>query len=424
MAKLPERAELLIESVGARGDGTARLGEARVFVPFTLPGERVEARIVGKLPDGLLARAERWIAESPARGAAPCGHFGTCGGCALQHWSDAGYAAWKLDLLRTALRRQGIEAAIEPLRRTPPHARRRAGFVARFGGRAVKLGFRERASHRLVPVAACPVLRPGLERFATDAPPLLTGLDAPNAEWSLDASETETGIDLLVTGARTPDLKLREGLAALAERLDLARVSWRARERAEPEPIAIRRTPLLRFAGVAVEPPSGAFFQASAEGEAALTEEVLAMTQGARRVADLYAGLGTFTLPLAQGGAESALAVEGDAAALGALAAAARRNRRPVRTLQRDLSREPLRPDELEAFEAVVLDPPRAGAKAQCAQLASAKVPAMVMVSCNPATFARDARTLIEGGYRLERIVPVDQFLWSPHLELAALFRR
>ncbi|HEX6102810.1 MAG TPA: TRAM domain-containing protein, partial [Alphaproteobacteria bacterium] len=177
MAKPPERAELVIESVGARGDGIARLGDARVFVPFTLPGERVEARIVGTAPDGLLARAERWVEQSPERGAPPCGHFGACGGCALQHWSDAGYAAWKVELLGTALRRQGIEAPLEPLRRTPPHARRRAGFVARFGGRGVKLGFRERSSHRLVPVTACPVLRPSLERLALEAPPLLAGLD-------------------------------------------------------------------------------------------------------------------------------------------------------------------------------------------------------------------------------------------------------
>jgi 23S rRNA (uracil1939-C5)-methyltransferase len=424
MAKPPERAELVIEGVGARGDGIARLGDRKVFVPFTLPGERVEARIVGTAPDGVLARAERWVVESPERGGAPCPHFGACGGCALQHWSDAGYAGWKLDLLRTAFRRHGIEAPIEPLRRTPPHARRRAGFVARFGGRWVKLGFRERASHRLVPVTACPVLRPALERFAVEAPPLLAGLDAPNAEWALDAGETETGIDLLVTAGREPDLRLREGLAALAERLDLARVSWRAREGAEAEPIAIRRTPLLRFAGVAVEPPPGAFFQASVEGEAALTEEVLAMTAGARRIADLYSGLGTFTLPLARRGADEVLAVEGDAAASGALATAARRGNLPVRTLVRDLARDPLRAEEMDGIDAVVLDPPRAGAKAQCAELAWSEVPVVAMVSCNPATFARDARTLIEGGWRLERVIPVDQFLWSPHLELVALLRR
>ena len=424
MAKLTERAELVIESIGARGDGIARLGERKVFVPFTLPGERVEARMLGTVPDGLLARAERWVVESPERARAPCTHFGACGGCALQHWTDAGYAAWKLDLLRTALRRQGIEAPIDPLRRTPPQARRRAGFAARFGARKVALGFRERASHRVVPLTACPVLRPRLERFAVEAPPLLAGLDAPNAEWALDASETETGIDLLVTSAPAPDIKVREGLAALAERLDLARVSWRARQGVEAEPIAIRRAPLLRFAGVAVEPPAGAFFQASAAGEAALTAEVLALTEGARRVADLYAGLGTFTLPLARGGADEVLAVEGDAAAMGALTTAARRAALPVRTLTRDLARDPLRRDELDAFDSVVLDPPRAGAKAQCAELASSKVPAVAMVSCNPATFARDARALIEGGYRLERVVPVDQFLWSPHLELVALFRR
>jgi 23S rRNA (uracil1939-C5)-methyltransferase len=252
---------------------------------------------------------------------------------------------------------------------------------------------------------------------------MLAGLDPPNAEWALDASLTESGIDLLVTAAGAPSLAVREGLAALAERLDLARVSWRTGEKAAPQPIAIRRAPLLRFAEVAVEPPPGAFFQASAEGEAALTEEVLAMTQGARRIADLYAGLGTFTLPLAQS-ADAVLGVEGDEAALAALAAAARRGQLPVRTLARDLARDPLRAEELNAFDAVVLDPPRAGAKAQCSELASSKVPAVAMVSCNPATFARDARMLTQGGFRLERVVPVNQFLWSPHLELVALLGR
>ena len=424
MPKRPDKAELVIESVGARGDGIARLGQTRVFVPFTLPGERVEARIVGTVPDGLYALAERWLVESSDRAQAPCAHFGACGGCALQHWSDAGYAAWKVELLRTALRRQGLEAPIEPLRRTPPRARRRAGFVARFGGRGVKLGFRERGSHRIVPVAECPVLRPSLERFAIEAPPLLAGLDPPNAEWGLDASETETGIDLLVTAPGAPSLRGREGVAALADALDLARVSWRAQETAEPEPIAIRRAPLLRFAGVAVEPPPGAFFQASAVGETALTDEVLAMTDGAHRIADLYAGLGTFTLPLAWRGAESVLAVEGDAAALAALATAARRSGLPVRTLMHNLAREPLRPEDLNACDAVVIDPPRAGAKAQCAAIAASTVPVVAAVSCNPATFARDARTLVAGGFRLERIVPVDQFLWSPHLELVALLTR
>ena len=423
MPKAPERAELTIESVGVRGDGIARLAGLKVFVPYTLPGERVEARIVGARPDGLAARVERWIAESPERVSPPCPQFGRCGGCALQHWSDEGYANWKVELLRTALRRQGLEAPIEPIRHTPPRARRRAGFVARFGGRGVTLGFRERGSHRIVSVAECPVLRPSLERFALDAPPMLAGLDPPNAEWALDASLTESGIDLLVTAAGAPSLAVREGLAALAERLDLARVSWRTGEKAAPQPIAIRRAPLLRFAEVAVEPPPGAFFQASAEGEAALTEEVLAMTQGARRIADLYAGLGTFTLPLAQS-ADAVLGVEGDEAALAALAAAARRGQLPVRTLARDLARDPLRAEELNAFDAVVLDPPRAGAKAQCSELASSKVPAVAMVSCNPATFARDARMLTQGGFRLERVVPVDQFLWSPHLELAALLGR
>lgn len=423
MTPRPERVELRIEEVGARGDGIARLGRERVFVPFTLPGERIEAAIIGTRPDGLIARAHRWIEESPERVAPPCRQFGACGGCALQHWSDPAYAAWKVELLRTALRRQGLEAPIEPLRRTPPHARRRAGFIARFGARGVALGFRERASHRIVALAHCPVLRPVLEHFALAAPPLLAGLDGPNVEWTLDASETESGIDLLVTATGPLSLRMREGLARLAETLDLARLSWRAGEGGPCEPVAIRRIPVLRVAGVAVEPPPGAFLQATIEGEAALRAEVLAMTEGARRIADLYAGIGTFALPLARRGAD-VVAVEGAAEALSALAPAARRAGLTLGAVTRDLARDPLRPEELDGFEAVAIDPPRAGAKAQSAALAASTVPVIAALSCNPATFARDARLLVAGGYRLERILPIDQFLFSPHLELAALFRR
>lgn len=419
----PERAELRIVSVGARGDGVAHLGGSRVYVPFTLPGERVVAELTGERQDGLAARALDWLVTSPERAAAPCPHFGTCGGCALQHWSDLGYARWKIELLRTALNRQGLDPPIAPLRRTPPGARRRAGFVLRFGGRGVKLGFRERASHRLFSIRRCPVLRPSLERLAATAPAALVGLAAPDTEWALDASDTETGIDLLITMPKAPSLAAREALAALADALDLARLSWRSGEDAEPEPIVVRRPPVLTFAGVAVVPPPGGFFQASAAGEAALAAEVLQMTAGAQRVADLFCGIGTFAIPLARGGAE-VLAVDGEGEAVAVLTSTARNARLAVRGLKRDLARMPLERAELNGFDAVVLDPPRAGAKAQCAALAASHVPVVAAVSCNPATFARDARLLVAGGYRLERVAPVDQFLWSPHLELVALLRR
>jgi 23S rRNA (uracil1939-C5)-methyltransferase len=418
-----ERVELRIESVGARGDGLARLGDTRVFVPYTLPDERVVGSIVGERGEGLVARVLQRLDTSQERVEPPCPYFGACGGCALQHWSDAAYAKWKIELLRTALSRVGLAPPIEPLRRTPPHARRRAGFVLRFGARSAKLGFCERWSHRIIAIERCPVLLPSLERLAKAAPTAVAGLAPANTEWSLDASETDSSIDLLINAPGTPSLATREALAAFAGNLDLARVSWRNGDQHEPEPMLIRRTPILRFAGVAVEPPPGAFFQASAEGEAALTAEVLQMTAGAKRIADLYSGIGTFSLPLAHRGAE-VLAVEGAADALAALANAARKSGLAIRTLQRNLAREPLAAEELSSFDAVVFDPPRAGAKAQSRALAASKAPVVVAVSCNPATFARDARLLTLGGYRLERVVPVDQFLWSPHLELVALLRR
>ena len=421
--KAPEPVELRIGNIGARGDGIASLGGKPVFVPFTLPGERVLARLIGERADGLVGQVLQRLEISHDRTQPPCPHFGACGGCALQHWSDASYANWKIELLSTALSRQGLSAPIEPLRRTPPHARRRAGFMLRFGARSAKLGFRERSSHRIVAVERCPVLRPNLERLATAAPVALAGLASAETEWSLDAGESESGIELLITAPSEPSLATREAVAVLAESLDLARVSWRTAENATPEPMLIRRTPVLRFAGVAVEPPPGAFFQASAEGEAALMAEVLRMIAGAKRIADLYAGIGTFSVPLALSGAEL-VAVDGAGNALAALAQAARKNGLPIRAVQRDLAREPLIAEELDNFDALVFDPPRAGAKAQSAALAASKIPVVVAVSCNPATFARDARLLTQRGYQLERVVPVDQFLWSPHLELVALFRR
>jgi 23S rRNA (uracil1939-C5)-methyltransferase len=422
MAKTAEPVELRIDSIGARGDGVASLGAKPVFVPFTLPGERVLARLMGERGDGLVGQVLQRFEVSHERTEPPCPHFGVCGGCALQHWSDVSYANWKIKLLSTALSRQGLSVPIEPLRRTPPHARRRAGFVLRFGARSAKLGFRERSSHRIIAVEHCPVLRPSLERLATAAPAALAGLAPADTEWSLDAAETETGTDLLITAPGVPSLATREAVAAFAERLDLARVSWRSGDHAEAEPVLIRRTPILRFAGVAVELPPGAFFQASAECEAALTTEILESTQSAKRIADLYAGIGTFSVPLARRGAEI-LAVDGAGDALAALGSAARKVGLPIRTVQRDLAREPLIAEELDSFDAIVFDPPRAGGKAQSTELAASKVPVVVAVSCNPATFARDARLLTQGGYRLERVAPVDQFLWSPHLELVALLR-
>jgi 23S rRNA (uracil1939-C5)-methyltransferase len=428
----PRTAELVIDEIGARGDGVGRLDGRPVFVPFTAAGDRVRVRLGDTKGDGIRAQSLELLSPGPGRRQPPCRHFGDgsgdrCGGCTLQHLDEATCTAWTLDHLRRTLARHGLaDVPIAPLAATLPGARRRARFAAVRQGARVHLGFNERASHRIVALTACPVLTPRLEALIAPLGRALVRVLAPGGTCDAVATDLDGGVDLLLVGPPALDLAAREALAALAGDADVARLSWQPHERAPMEPVAHRRPVSLSPGGVPVVPPPGAFIQPSAAGEAALTGAVTAALAGAGQVADLYAGIGTFALPLAAGGA-AVHAVEADATALGALARAAlARAGRSLRitTERRDLDREPLTGTELRRFDAVVCDPPRAGAAAQCAVLAASSVAVVVAVSCNPATFVRDARTLVDGGYVLERIHPVDQFLWSAHLELVGVFRR
>ena len=427
-AAVPARmVELTIDSVGARGDGLARLDGDMVFVPYTVPGDRVLARVEGRRGDGLAAGLVEVVEAGPARVAAPCPHFGRCGGCALQHMDEEAYAAWKVDLLRTQLARQrlgDIEPA--PLVRVPPGSRRRAtfAFVRRRGDALV--GFNARASHAVVDLERCLLLAPEL---TVVLPALRAVLAATVPEGGgsgggdVVAALTETGLDLLIEAEARLDLFDRERLAAFADAADLARLSWRRPGSGLVEPIARRRPAVVRFGGVAVEPAPGSFLQPTKGGELAITERVVAAVAVADPVADLYAGSGCFSLPLAAAG-HSVHAVEGEEGPVRALDAAARQAALPVAAEVRDIARRPLLADELRRFQAVVLDPPRAGAAAQAEQLAAAGPPVVVMVSCNPATLARDLRVLVDGGYRVDSLTPIDQFPWSAHLEAVAVLRR
>ena len=420
----PRIAELTVAEVGARGDGIAVFDGAKVFVPLTVPGDRV--RVAVKEPanakgDGLRADLLEILEPGPGRATPPCSHFGACGGCTLQHMEDAAYAPWKAGLVQGALARVGLsDAPLEPLSRTPPGARRRARFAALKRGRRVWFGFNERLSHRLADLTECPVLLPRLFALVEPLRGLLLSVLPDGGGCDVIATDLDGGIDLVLVGPRSLDRAARERLGAFGEGEGVARISWQADDRGTPEPIAHRRPVAVRFAGLPVTPPPGAFLQASAEGEAALVAAVLANIGEPKRVADLFAGLGTFAVPLAQRAAVHA--VEGDAPALAALNKAAGALR--LTTERRDLFENPLTPKELARFDAVVFDPPRAGAAAQAQALAGSKVPRVVAVSCNPATFARDARTLVDGGYALNRVYPVDQFLWSAHVEVVGVFSR
>jgi 23S rRNA (uracil1939-C5)-methyltransferase len=415
--------DVTIIGLGARGDGVATHDGKRLFVAFALPGERVRVRLLGPRGDGLASELVEVLAPSPARVTPKCPHFGRCGGCAAQHLDEPAYHAWKRDIVAQALARRGLDAnLVKPPLRTPPGARRRARFTALKRGGTLTLGFHERASHRIVAVGPCPVLAPEivalLPRLSTLMHELMDGKQAEIA-----VTRTDGGLDLLIEGGGELSLKRCTRLAAFAEAAALARIAWAAAG-GTPETVVERRPAIVTIDGAAVPLPPGGFLQPSAEGAAALTAAVLAGVGTARRVADLFAGCGTFSLPLARGA--QVRAVESDRAMAQALEHASRHmtGRKPIAVEVRDLDRRPLLPAELKGIDAVVFDPPYAGAEPQAAMLAKSAVPTIVGVSCNPATFARDARLLVDGGYRLESVQPVDQFLWSAEIELVAVFRR
>ncbi|MDU8944528.1 class I SAM-dependent RNA methyltransferase [Ovoidimarina sediminis] len=400
---------LRVTRLGHLGDGIA---DGPVFVARALPGEVVEGEIEG----GRIARP-KILTPSADRVAAPCRHYKGCGGCALMHGSDDFVAGWKVDVVRTALAAQGIEAEVRGPATSPPASRRRATFSGRRLKSGPVVGFHGRGADTVTAVPGCILVEPALLAALPVCEAITQRMGSRKGEIRFRVTASEAGIDTDFEGGRATDGADRVALAALAEAHDLARLS------VEGEVIVERRPPRQSFDGIGVVPPPGAFLQATAAGEAALRRAVTDVVGGARRIADLFAGCGTFALPLAR--QAEVLAVEGDPALLAALDTGWRHAKglKAVRTEARDLFRRPLLPDELSRFDAVVIDPPRAGAEAQTAALAEAQVPRIAAVSCNPVTFARDAALLIGAGYTLDRVEVVDQFRWSPHVELAAAFR-
>ena len=387
----------VIVRIAARGDGVTASGR---FVAGTAPGDSVGS--------------EGCITPGSHRATPPCRHFGVCGGCQLQHIDDESYARFIVDRIRTALAEQGIVPPdIAPPHLSPPRTRRRATLRAERRGRQVSLGFNEGASHRIVDLRECHVLLP--ELFALVAPlrGLLAEVVPDRGRATLTLARVDQGIDLTIAGVELDDFAALDALNAFAAARSLARVSIDEGDGASPRWAPV--PPTVTLGGVAVGFPEGAFLQATADGETALVTAVRDAVAQAGRVVDLFAGLGTFALSLAG----QVAAVEGNRDAALALRATGR-----VAVEHRDLFRRPLAIGEFDCFDAVVLDPPRAGAREQMPALAASKVPRIAYVSCNPATFARDARVLIDGGYALTHIAPVGQFRWSTHVELAAAFIR
>ena len=401
---------LTIDRLGHHGDGIA---EGPIFVAGVLPGETVEGTLEG---DRLTN--PKIVTPSPNRVKPPCRHARSCGGCQLQHASDSFVAQWKQQVVETALAAQGLTAPFLPLQTSPPRTRRRATLSARRTKSGALIGFHTRASDTIAEIPDCQLLHPSLIAAFPGLEALVILGGSRTAELSLQITTTRGGVDVVVTNGKPLDGALQLELARTVETHGFSRLTWNG------EVIALRDRPAQTFGPATVVPPPGAFLQATPEGEAALLHAVRTALGPQKRIVDLFSGAGTFALPLAIGA--EVHAVEGDKAMIAALEAAARhtQNLRRVTTEARDLFRRPLDPDELKPFTAAVIDPPRAGAEAQIEALARSTIPVIAAVSCNPVTFARDAKTLIAAGYQLDWVQVVDQFRWSTHVELAARFSR
>jgi len=400
--------QFTITRLGHQGDGIA---EGPVYAPRALPGEVVSGALVGQLLTDM-----RVETPSDQRVKAPCRHYKACGGCQLQHAADAFVAEWKVAVVRNALAAQGLDAPMRPIHTSPERSRRRATIAVRRTKKGTLAGFHGRASDTITEIPDCHLLDPALIAAIPMAEALALLGGSRKGVLAVTLTLSEGGLDVAVKGGKPLDGPLELALAQATEKHGLARLSW------EGEVIAMRQPPVQRFGEAGVVPPPGAFLQATKDGEQALLQAVLQATQGAKRIVDLFAGSGTFSLPLAK--MAEVHAVEGEAAMTEALDQGWRRAQglKRITTEARDLFRRPLMPDELKSFDAVVIDPPRAGAEAQVAELAQARLPVIAYVSCNPVTFARDAKTLVNAGYTLEWVQVVDQFRWSSHTELAARF--
>ena len=418
---MTQDATLDIIALAHKGEGRADTPDGPVHVPFTLPGETVRVR-----REGTRARLLEVLTSSPDRVEPACPHFGTCGGCALQHMDQAAILDWKRQQVVAAFAARGLEGLeplVEPTVDAGGRGRRRAVFAATRGGARILLGFHERSSHRLVDVSRCPVLVPEIVELLPVLKALAARVMPRKGEVTLTVLATPAGADLALASPAKIEPRATAGLIEEAMAAGIARLSLNG------EVLVEARAPAIDMGGIPLVPPPGAFVQATEAGEEALAARVLAGVGKARKVADLFCGSGTFALRLAR--KATVRAVEGEASALAALDRAMRAGAgalREIRAERRDLFRNPLTAVELDDYgrgmEAVVFDPPRAGAEAQAKELARSKVPTVVAVSCNPGTLARDLRILVDGGYRISSVLPVDQFRFSPHIEVVAVLSR
>jgi 23S rRNA (uracil1939-C5)-methyltransferase len=409
--------ELKITKLGAQADGVAEGSGEPIFVSGALPGEVIRAEV-----EGARARLVEVLSASPDRVEAACRHFGTCGGCAIQHLARDRYNEWKRGIVTAAFSARGLDANIGELISVGHGARRRAVFTATRDGREIALGFHAAGSHDVVDLTECAVVDAGIVRLLPSLRTFIAPLVPSKGGARVTVLAATNGFDVAVeVDGMGPNLPAgqRARLAAGAAELNLLRFSING------DPVYQMAAPLVAMGAAHVTPPPGVFLQASAEAEAAMARLIVeALPRRAKRAVDLFSGMGAFSFALAA--RVKVLAIDSDANAIAALEMGKRHAQglKTIDTKVRDLMREPLSRKELEGFDLAVFDPPRAGAQAQAEMLAKSAVPVVVAVSCNPATLARDARILIDGGYKLGRVTPVDQFLYSPHVEVVAVFTR
>lgn len=425
-APLPkDPVEVYISEIGAKGDGLGVDAQGQgYFVPASIDGDRLSVQITARRGDKYHAEILEIITAGEGRIAPPCPFYGDCGGCQLQHVDDASYQGFKKQRIKEALKRHHIDTEVLPPVLTGPGLRRRAAFSVLKKGKKVVFGFNARQSHRIVEIDQCLLLTPRLSSLIEPLRALVLDVLKQEGRGDIIINDPEEVADLVFALLGFPDLKVQEKLLAFAERHKIGRLSWQRDASGEPEILAQRLPVKTHFGQVPIDLPVSPFLQPSKRGEEALVNQALSALSDEKKVLDLFAGCGSFTLPLAEKFVVHA--VESNASALKAMERAAGRASLGGRitTEVRDLDRQPLMDKELEPYQAVLFDPPRAGAMEQSKTLAESKVPLIIAVSCNPATLARDLEILIKGGYRLERITPVDQFTWSAHVEAVAVLRR
>ncbi|WP_373087502.1 class I SAM-dependent RNA methyltransferase [Sneathiella sp.] len=415
--------DLTIDRIGANGDGIAENAGKIYFVPYTAPGDKIRATEQEQHGRGYIAKLDELLVAGPDRAHPSCHHFGTCGGCSLQHLMPAYTATWKRQRIVDCLSLAGInDIEVGSTVNSDPQSRRRVEFIASKRKKGVMIGFHLRRSHQIFDVGKCPLINGKLMDLVNPLRAMLPRVMARNSTAKIAATQTDNGPDVLITADYDIGLYEREALAFFARKNGLSRISWQHQGGDLPEVITACQPSHVRIGDISVALSPGGFLQATEAGELALVNRAIAALHGATHIVDLFAGCGSFTFPLVH--RAKVHAVEADKSLITALQSAANKNMLPVTSEERDLFRRPLRAAELAAFDGLLFDPPRAGAKAQAEEIAKSDIPTVVAVSCNPISFARDVGILLAGGYDLISVLPVDQFLWSPHIEMVAVLER